>query len=520
MNTNNSVQWANNLADYDASTYGPLLGVSDEGSAAKLIAAVAQSTPKMMVLNSSDVNKVGVIIDGERMTSAGECPIGHEEYHSVVNKARHQTNCTTNVGTRIHTRYYQQHPELPIAQFLEDRPGFEKAITQLFAPFVATKRPLKVRILISDSTTLPQLETLNQAIAQWRQEGKLGPASLHRIALLLTFNEVISASQHQSLLEKWIDIVAQLQFTELALDGHPTDYSRKRLSTAGLLNILEIPLLEELLARAQQRNIQLRYRYCLDLESASRTIWTALTAARSFGLNGAKYGLTPLMLEEQLEVIGDIQQWAGNWTAIPAFYVDTPLYSKTSLFRDTSIATALKEWLQQVQPLGVTTVLVDAPDRIAKRRLIKRSATDAEGVLTLEAIKELFDYSKTLGIQVLWSGGITYAQAFELGKLQVFGIFTTSTTAKRVAVGIPLQEDPQLSHEVEPTEKGIKAVLNLLHGGYLLGSSKVTPELKNALQQQSETLITQLNEGLDKLSFDQLETYCELIRQGWQQQFK
>jgi len=90
-------QWANNLSEYDSNSFSPLLGVSDEGSAATIIAQVAQSSAKMIAYNDYDVNKVGIIIDGERMTSAGECPIGLEEYKDVVRAAYKKTNCSTNV---------------------------------------------------------------------------------------------------------------------------------------------------------------------------------------------------------------------------------------------------------------------------------------------------------------------------------------------------------------------------------------------------------------------------------------
>ncbi len=37
-------------------------------------------------------------------------------------------------------------------------------------------------------------------------------------------------------------------------------------------------------------------------------------------------------LEEQAQVIELVTQWTSGWTAIPAFYVDTPLVTATEVF--------------------------------------------------------------------------------------------------------------------------------------------------------------------------------------------
>lgn len=511
----NGKQWVQNLAAYNFTKYGPLLGISDEGSAAKVIASVAQGSAKMMALNISDTNAVGVIIDGERMTSAGECPIGPLEYKQLVAKAKDFTNCTTNVGVRINTKYYQQHPEIPISLFINDKLAFQTSVIKMFAPFVETQRPLKLKVLISPDTSHDHINQLKNEFSVWRKEGKLLNKDLHRVALLLPIDGVVTAEKHGELIKKFIDVAANTDINELGLDGHMTEYGRKRINTAGLLNILEVELLQQLLTYANSKKIKLRYRYSIDLESASRTIWTGLNTARSFGLNAAKYGLLPLMLEEQLEVIKNIQEWMSDWTAIPAFYVDTPLYKEDKLYEERDIKEGLKKWIDEVSKLNVKTVLVDAPDRISKRRLMKRNVTDAEGVMTMDEVQEVFNYAKKTGVNILWSGGITYSQAFALGRLNVFGIFTTSTTAKRIPVGALLSNDPQLSHEVEPSEKGIKIVLGLLHGGFLLNSSKLTESVKGKLESESSSLIEKVSTGLDNVSFDQVEEYNTLIQQCW-----
>src|SRR5688572_26298368 len=62
------------LADYDSNEDGPLFAVSDEGSAAAAVVDAAYSSAKAAFSPSYANNplRLGVILDGERMTSAGE----------------------------------------------------------------------------------------------------------------------------------------------------------------------------------------------------------------------------------------------------------------------------------------------------------------------------------------------------------------------------------------------------------------------------------------------------------------
>jgi len=90
------------LEAYDNKRFGPILGVSDEGSAAKTIAKAAYKSAKAIAMgDDADGMCVGMIIDGERMGSAGEIPIGPDEYAQVEPAANGWTFCTTNVGVRV-----------------------------------------------------------------------------------------------------------------------------------------------------------------------------------------------------------------------------------------------------------------------------------------------------------------------------------------------------------------------------------------------------------------------------------
>ena len=96
--------WTGLVNEYDHARFGPLLAVSDEGSAAQTIAEAAYASPKAKSLASPDPMAVGVMIDGERMSSAGEAPIGPDEYEQLISAAFGRTLCSTNVGVRANAR--------------------------------------------------------------------------------------------------------------------------------------------------------------------------------------------------------------------------------------------------------------------------------------------------------------------------------------------------------------------------------------------------------------------------------
>ena len=86
------------LAEYDSDQYGPLFAVSDEGSAGPVVLDAALASAKAAAGASSRF-RLGVILDGERMTSAGEVPIGPPEYAALSSAAAGRLLLTTNVGT-------------------------------------------------------------------------------------------------------------------------------------------------------------------------------------------------------------------------------------------------------------------------------------------------------------------------------------------------------------------------------------------------------------------------------------
>jgi len=97
------------LAEYDSDQHGPLFAVSDEGSAGPVILDAALSSAKAAA-GASSPSRLGVILDGERMTSAGEVPIGPPEYGALSAGAAGRLLLTTNVGTRVNVRLTGQLP--------------------------------------------------------------------------------------------------------------------------------------------------------------------------------------------------------------------------------------------------------------------------------------------------------------------------------------------------------------------------------------------------------------------------
>lgn len=500
------------LAEYDSDQYGPLFAVSDEGSAGAVVLDAALSSAKAAAGASSPF-RLGVILDGERMTSAGEVPIGPPEYGVLSSAAAGQLLLTTNVGTRINVRLTGQLPEFPALE------KSAEAIIAVFHQFLETPdrrpRPLTVRLQFDPGADCTQLAALVRILDEARKKGEIGPANTHQLSVLVSFKEEIATDAQLEQSEAIIAAAADLGVHEVAIDGAQLSYARRRWGAQGLLNVLSIPASNRLLKFASARGVRLRPRYQIDVDSAARTIWTGLEAARVNGFDAGKYGLLPLTLEEQGQVIELITRWTSGWTAIPAFYVDTPLVTATEVFDVAQCEVAARRWLKAARGAGATTVLFDAPDRVNPRRLVHGSDSP-DGVLSPVQIEALRDYSELLGVKILWSGGITAAQAFALARRRVFGIFSTSSTAAKIAVTAQFERDPRLAAENEPTEFGVRRMHAIIQGGFL---SSQMGELHAGLARELEMATTNLvaSGGEAAKSQAALEALNELLVRGWRQ---
>jgi hypothetical protein len=496
------------LAEYDSDQHGPLFAVSDEGSAGSVVLDAALSSAKAAAGASSPF-RLGVILDGERMTSAGEVPIGPPEYSALSAAAAGQLLLTTNVGTRTNARLTGQLPEFPAL----DKSA--EAVIATFHQFLDTPdhrpRPLTVRLQLDPGADCTRLAALVGKLDEARKKEEIGPADTHQLSVLVSFKEEIAADAQLEQIEKIVAAAADLGVPEVAIDGAQLPYARRRWGAQGLLNVLSIPASNRLLKFATARGVRLSPRYQIDVDSAARTIWTGLEAARVNGFDAGKYGLLPLTLEEQGRVIELITRWTSGWTAIPAFYVDTPLVTATEIFDVTQCEVAARRWLKGARGAGATTVLFDAPDRVNPRKLVQGSDSP-DGVLTLDQIEALRDYGELLGVKILWSGGITAAQAFDLARRRVFGIFSTSSTAAKIAVTAQFERDPHLAAENEPTEFGVRRMHAIIQGGFL--SSRMG-ELHGGLARELETSTRSLVGSEAAKSRAALEALNELLVRGW-----
>jgi hypothetical protein len=187
-----------------------------------------------------------------------------------------------------------------------------------------------------------------------------------------------------------------------------------------------------------------------------------------------------------------VSRWMRGWTAIPAFYVDTPLVTDDDVLDPSRPVEAACSWLTMARDAGASLVLFDCPDRITPRRLLRQaaSAADDPGVLTLDDVDRILAQARTLGMEILWSGGITAPQAFELAKREVHGIFSTSSTARKIAVTAPFKDDPRLAAENEPTEIGVRRMHGVVQGGFLSTALQARdPTLAGSIDELTRTLL-------------------------------
>jgi hypothetical protein len=511
------------IRHYQSDFYGPLFAVSDEGSAAQAILNAAYASAKAKALGALDPSKVGVILDGERMTSAGEVPIGPDEYYALNTVAAGKLLCTTNVGVRANVRLLQSLPEFAVPDSGTPSQEWFEAIYRVFEPFIHTPdfkpRPLTIRLALKPGASGQNLRSIVEALEAARQAGKLGPAQLHRLSLLVAFDQEITSDEQIAQIRAVIDLAADVGIKELALDAELRQTARLHFGVQSLLNIISIPQLRPLLSRASGKQVRLIYHYQLDVESAARTIWTGLHTAMCNGFSAGKYGLVPMMFEEQQQAIELLSRWNRGWTAIPAFYVDTPLVTESDVYDDTRVVEAAILWLGMVRSAGAKVVLFDCPDRVTPRKLLRSDASPGDtGVLTLADVERILEYARMIDIAILWSGGVTSRQAFELAKRRVHGIFSTSSTARKIPVSHAFEHDPRLAAESKPTEAGVHRIHSIVQAGFLSTKLVATdPALAETLHSLAERLLQ--SESNATAAVEVLTKLDEALVQAWKLQF-
>jgi hypothetical protein len=467
------------LKDYDHKRYGPFLGVSDEGSAAEAIRDVAYASPKCLGISARTKltpDIVGVAIDAERLGGIGEVAVGPNEYADVWTGAVDRLLITTNIGTRINLRVYRREPRVLLAKTTRRAIAAAKAdIAMAFAPFVKTPdgkaRPLTVFIdipryaKITRQQKIAALRKLVRYVASGEAAGQascpagqgLGLAAWVRLGL-----------QGRGDSFDAIDLSADGGMKEVIIDGVKRKQADSAVSLAGLLEFFAPGIVGPILRHAEKRGIAVRAANLPDTDTIARSIWSGLHTARSMGAHLGKYGTFPLTLAETDRVVAQVHDWFKDWSAAPVLFLDQGVLRDTAVDVGHDLERGAKVWLDRIARHHVPIVLLDTIDKSSGRRLIKTSTQDKTGCLTWGQIKRIETYARRRRIKVLWAGGLGLRDAFEMGKLGVFGIYVTSAVANSIAVPKSYETDPMLSSLKEPTRWSVLRVKTLLEAGFLL----------------------------------------------------
>jgi hypothetical protein len=462
------------LIDYDHRSFGPFLGVSDEGSAAPVIRNAAYASPKARALGrNAGPLTVGVAVDAERLGAIGEIIVGPDEYAEVWLATIDRMLVTTNIGTRVNVRVYKREPRLVVAG--TDAGALEaakKGVRDIVAPFVDTPdtvpRRVTVHIELPRRATVTQKAKILRALERdLARATKPGAERLHHLALVARIGWGRPGGDAA---RAAVDLAYRAGITEVVLDGVVRKEADEAVSFAGLLNYLAPGLLGPLLRRAKEKGVRVRPANLPDPETIARSIWTSLATARSMGVHLGKYGCFPLTLEDTARVVSRVQRWLPGWSAAPVFFVDQPLLSGDAVDADGDLLRGLKRWLRVVAKNGARIVLIDTVDKAKASRLL-RSKRTPKGTLSANQIAGVDALAASLGIKVLWAGGLSMHDAFELGRAGVFGLYVTSSVAKTIAATGVYADEPMASVK-EPDYDAIVRCKLLIEAGFLAGRAR------------------------------------------------
>ena len=514
------------LRDYNHALYGPFLGVSDEGSAVHNIRRAALTSPKVKALGHATPIQVGVAHDAERLAAVGEVAVGPEEYRDIILGGQGSILTTTNVGTRLNLRYYKMRPIVRIPKGDTGdaiRVGLRK-IKELVDPFMHAPggKPRLLTILAYFDRKTPFtkrlaiLKDLNEAMAK----GEFCNPKWHKLALLA---DVAWGQRGLRIAKATVDLAREAGILEVALQGEVRWEAENKISMPGLLNYFRPQHLSDLLDYARRNKVKVSPKNLVDPDTVARNVWASLQSARGMGLHLGKYGLFPLTLEESGEIMGLIQRWFSNWAAAPAFYIDFPHLSESAVYTEGDIVRATKRWLSIVSRHKIPIVLLDTADKDRGRKLLKNGPSDRVGIFTLGQITDIDRYASKRGIRCLWAGGVTLLQAFELGKLRLFGIYVTTSAAKIRPVSKRYARDPMLAAEREPTFHGVYRTKLILEAGFLvtrlreLGAKGVAGKLND----KGLALLESFGRKAPYKNAHLLEAeLASLTEEGWKRYFK
>ncbi|MGA2531431.1 MAG: hypothetical protein ABSG19_00200 [Candidatus Aminicenantales bacterium] len=472
------------LKDYDSGRYGPYLGVSDEGSAAGTIRRAALDSPKVKAVGIIDPLAVGVAVDAERLGGIGEVAVGPEEYADVRTACLGRLLNSTNVGTRVNLRFYRRHPVVwtgdePFAEALKRaKESVRTKLTPFLRPPGGRPRPLTVYAAFARRNRwgdAKRIAFLKELAGFVKRSGVADP-SVHAIGYQASIRWGRGGKEDAL---KAIKVAAGAGINNVALSGHVRRLADEQISQPGLLNYLPPSRLAPVLRCATRMGVRVRPVNTVDPGTVARHVWSGLQAARRMGFELGKYGLFPLTLEESDVVIGLIQKWFKDWTAAPVFFMDQGLLSESRVDTSYNLIRGLKKWLLMAARHRVSVVLIDTVDK-AKCPPLLKMAGEEKGLMSLRQVAEIDRLARKLGIKALWAGGIALPQAYELGRLGVFGIYVTSAAAEAVPVPPGYEDDPWLAAVKEPTYEGVFRTKLLLEAGFLSVRAPGGPKIGRA----------------------------------------
>lgn len=476
--------WSTSLKDYDHGRYGPYLGVSDEGSAVDVIRDAAIASPKAMALDRPTPMKLGVAHDAERLGAIGEVPVGPEEYADIRLGCTGRILTSTNVGTRLNLRFYKRNPVVVVPKGSSNSALKEvrKKLRKIFRPFLNTPdgnpRSLTAFVVFHRESrrSFQDRAAILRELAAYVRDPDNADADHHRIGLQMRIG-FGTKGRNAALLA--INLASAAGLSEVAIDGVVSKEADALLSLPGLLNYLAPAELQAVLDRAKSKGVNVRPVNAVDPDTVARALWTSLLAARSHGVALGKYGTFPLTLEETDRVVGLVQSWFPDWSAAPVFFVDQGILTSEKVYSGATVVEGLKKWLKVVACHGVPVVLIDTVDKSQGWCILKDKSTGTKGLLTKRQIQTIDRFAAGLGVKVLWAGSISLRQAYELGKMRVFGIYVTSAVADAMPVSSDYEADPLLPSMKEPTRTAVSRVNLLLEAGFLTETIKGNKKSKD-----------------------------------------
>ncbi len=468
------------LKDYDHARYGPFLGVSDEGSAAGAIREAAFESPKVRAHPKHAPRTplmVGVAVDAERLGGVGEVNVGPEEYADIWLQCVDRVLVTTNIGTRVNMRVFRREPLVVVKSDSEKAVAAAKAeIAKAFQPFVETPdkkpRPLTVFVDIPNYAKIaaPRKRALLAELANFVSSGKAAGKGRKKApdgqALgLAAWVKLGHPGRDQAI--RAIDLASQAGVGTVLIEGVKRKDADRAVSLAGLFDYFPPGLVAQILREGAKKGVKVRPANLPDTDTIARSTWVGLTTARSNGANLGKYGCFPLTLAETDHVVEQIQGWLKDWSAAPVFFVDQGLLREGAVDVGHDLARGLDIWLRTVAARGVRVVLIDTIDKATGKRLLRKDRKDDTGFLTASEIQRAEALARELGVKVLWAGGLGLRDAFEMGKLGVFGIYVTSAAATTIPVAGSYVRDPSLAGLKEPSKEAVLRTKILIEAGFL-----------------------------------------------------